>query len=508
MSMSSDFAHLVTPKPISIPVDSHYHVNNNQQYNQFLGTNTQGADLTTHLQFNIKAGINAEWCGKTMLGLSNTAPNKLHRPWALEYLLSQIQDKFDKTCALTLRNLSQDSEFTQLLASHPRTKRVLVEVLQNFEDEPLLTPADQRYKNIDNELLTYTADIVESVSSYYAPLPKDDELLLTLSQIFLRKDDRSLLISIMRSFSRFLVRSETTDENCASNFNSQILDRVASFTLSNDFDLVLTSLDFIYQYSLPGNARVSHLLRSSHRQDIFRSRLPQLLIFQQKITNNPNDTAALQPLRLISRIKPPIPTSAPKLSSEHYRQISILNEPLRATAWMRCCYRSVPDGEVTQISLWKSYELQFEKDIQGTTKRKLLAAVDFIKNVSQAFVHSNAKVINLPNGQRKFIIKGIEPRFASVDIKTGDLEAFGQTTAKVDHKPTSQTAQQEPLDEYTPPTQLNDVNSSSVMLLTSLTNHPLGKELFKPYLEDLLMRVEAFPELVDELVDVLKYLQD
>lgn len=510
----TDFSNLVVPTPISIPMDHHIapgsRLNINPAVLNLPGTNTQGADIMTQLQFSLKASINLDWCKRTLLHFSRDSNTSfmINQPWALEYLLEDLRSNFDKTSALTLRNLSQDSDFTQLLASNPRTKKILLEVLENFQDDKedkAVEETDPRFKNIDDELLIYTVDIVESVSSYYAPLPKNDDLFLSLSQIFLQSNDRSLVISLMRSFARFLVRSETTEDNCASNFTSPILDRVASFLLTNDYDLILTSLDFLYQYSLPGIVRVSHLLRSTTRQDILRSSLPKLLTFQQNVSKNPNNLKSLQPMRLVKRTKPPVPETAPKLLPEHYRQISLLPEPLRATAWMRCCYKFVPTSDVTQISLWKAYEQQFEKDI---TKKKLLPAVDFIKNVSQAFNNSSAMVINLPNGQRRFIIKGIEPRQVSVDIKTGDLEAFGHIKPKEENEVVSAKSVQEPVQVYVPPTTLNDVNSSAVMLLTSLTNNPQGAELFKPDFEELMKCFESFPVLFDELVDVFKYLQD
>lgn len=142
--------------------------------------------------------------------------------------------------------------------------------------------------------------------------------------------------------------------------------------------------------------------------------------------------------------------------------------------------------------------------------KKLLPAVDFIKNVSNAFPNSSAMVLNLPSGQRKFIIKGIEPRFQSVDISTGEYEAFNQIEKSQNHdldllNPLD--SKQEPLPIYNPPQQLNDVNKSSSMLLTSLTNNPIGKELFKPVEEEIFKKIEAAPVLFDELADSLKYLQ-
>lgn len=508
----------ITPTAIVVPNDSQIsnlgynnYSQTNQNYYNHPGTNFQGSDLMTHLQLNIKAGINLEWCSKTILQFSNSAPYLIKHQWILDYLLNDLYENFDKTSALSLRNLSQDGDFTQLLALHPKTKKILYEVLSHYEDEDNEVDDDSttKFKNLDHELLMYIVDIVESVSSYIAPAPKNDELFISLTKIFHYQNDRSLLISIMRSFARFLVRSELTIENCSSDINSSILDKIVSFLLTNDYDLILTSLDFLYQFSLPGNLRINTLLKTTTRQEILKLKLPQLLTYQLNINGNPNDFNNIQPLRLIKRTKPPVPTSPPELSPEHYKEIINLNEPIRATAWMRSSYRAIQEGEVTQISLWKAYEKQFEKET-AQNKKKLLPAVDFIKNVSNAFPNSSAMVINLPNGQRKFIIKGIEPRLKSVNSTTGEYEAFNEI--KNSDKESlalleNSKSKQEPLSSYNPPNQLNDVNKSSSLLLTSLTNNQVGKELFKPIEEELFKKIEAVPILFDELADTLRYIQ-
>jgi len=515
--MSTSSLPTITPTAIIVPNNNQINPNYNTNYhhlNQHVlnhpGTNYQGSDLMTHLQFSLKAGINIEWCSRTILQFSNSAPYLIKHQWILEYLLNDIYENFDKTSALSLRNLSQDGDFTQLLAVNPKTKKILYEVLKNYEDnndESKIMLSKIKKNNLDNELLMYITDIVESVSSYIAPAPKDDDLFISLTKIFNITTDRSLLISIMRSFARFLVRSELNIENCSMNLSNVILDKITSFLLTNDYDLILTSLDFLYQYSLPGNLRINTLLKSNQRQEILKLKLPNLLTYQLNISGNPNDFHNIKYQRLIKRTKPPIPTIPPKLSPDHYKAIISLQEPSRATAWMRCCYKAVIDGEVTQISLWKSYESQFEKE-SIENKRKLLPAVDFIKNVSNAFPNSSAMVINLTNGQRKFIIKGIEPRLKSVDIPTGEYEAFNKIQQKEEHVFSGSIDDiQEPLPKYQPPMIINDVNKSSSMLLTSITNNSMGKELFKPLQEDIFKKIQAVPILFDELVDCLKYLQ-
>ncbi|KAK7679303.1 hypothetical protein QCA50_017690 [Cerrena zonata] len=126
-----------------------------------------------------------------------------------------------------------------------------------------------------------------------------------------------------------------------------------------------------------------------------------------------------------------------------------LPEPLRATTWLRCCYEpyyppseaasninetsEVAPGEVTQISLWKAYETQFEEIWKNDSKldhASLLAAVEFIKNVTSAFPESETMVVNIPSAdpskpaKKKFVIKGIQPRQFPVSIEIGNYEAL------------------------------------------------------------------------------------
>ncbi|KAH3671364.1 hypothetical protein WICMUC_004661 [Wickerhamomyces mucosus] len=500
------------PPPQTQPINTGYNQSNNNVTNQF-----KSPELLTYIQYNIKAGVDLDWCNRTILNWSKSAPFVINKyPWILDYLLNDLQTNLNKTSALSLRNLSQDSDFTQNLALHPRSRKILYQVLNQFEKTDIFDNRESnlKFKNLDNELLSYTIDIVESISSYFAPAQKNDEIILILIKIFLKNSDRSLLISIMRSFARFLVRSQISEDDCSANLNNPLIfDKITSFLLTNDYDLILTSLDLLYQYCLPGNDRISNLFKNSFtRAEILKNSLIELLTFQLNISNNPNDFKNLQTLRLIKRTRPPIPKVASKLSQDQLKIISQLEEPFRATAWMRCCYKSVKESEVTQISLWKSYESQFDpsKQLPTTPKKKLLPAVDFIKNVSQAFIKSSAMVIDLPNGSRKFIIKGIEPRINPVDLRTGETEAYQEQTISNEFNSTYVNSKsiQESQTPYNPPTQLNDVNKSSGLLLTSLTNHPLGKELFKPNEEEIFKKIEAVPVLFDELVDALKYLQE
>ena len=100
-----------------------------------------------------------------------------------------------------------------------------------------------------------------------------------------------------------------------------------------------------------------------------------------------------------------MPTSAPELTEELYKIIVAFPEPIRASTWLHCCYEATmtEQAEVTQISIWKAYETQFQEiwkpNTEGTLNhnyKPLLPAVEFIKNVTKAFPYAEAKVVALP----------------------------------------------------------------------------------------------------------------
>jgi len=141
------------------------------------------------------------------------------------------------------------------------------------------------------------------------------------------------------------------------------------------------------------------------------------------------------------------PLAAPELTKDLYRIMLQFPEPARATTWLHCCYEPTTseEVEVTQISIWKSYETQFQEiwKVDGRDRNPnlhpLLPAVDFIKNVTKAFPNAEAKVLTVQTEgeeqpRKKFIIQGIQPRQFPVSIETGNYEAL---------KSFSETSQQE-----------------------------------------------------------------
>ena len=93
----------------------------------------------------------------------------------------------------------------------------------------------------------------------------------------------------------------------------------------------------------------------------------------------------------------------PMVPAELYTQMSAFAEPERAAKWLRCCFEESPSSDVTQISIWQAYQNRFLKDGH-------IPAADFIKQVSNTISGAQAQVVQGPNGQPRFIIKGISPR--------------------------------------------------------------------------------------------------
>ncbi|CDK30008.1 unnamed protein product [Kuraishia capsulata CBS 1993] len=530
---------VLNPQPIDPPTvqeqEAQFIANNRYLKNEPMisyvgipGLNHRGPDIQERLRLAFASGLPTEvkWALSTCLQLSNSTPYAVmlrSNPWLLEELLKHLNcSVFSESkgeplnddiglsldAAIVLRNMSQDTENASILSMSFTLREILVNILNNkcLINEPVITDLFE----VSKEILRYAVDIVESISSYLAPAQKDDYMFLSLMKILITTKDRSLIVSILRSLSRLMVRSNLSQPYAADNISQLLLDQVSSYMLlpasaGND-ELILASVDFLYQYCLPGDIRVPNLLKSFKRSMVLKAVLPRLLThgleFSTEFSNG------VQALKLVKRLKPPVPTSPPPLTDSLLAEIDALKEPDRATAWMRCCYQAASESEVTQISLWRSYEAQFHED----AKRRL-PAVDFIKNVSNAFPNSSAMVINLDDGGRKFIIKGIQPRHWSVNVSMGRFEALSRqpliTSVSEDGKVTG-SAMQEAINVYNyaqnSTVALREINTSSCLLLNCLVGTKLGHELFRGTLDDLLGKVMQVPALVPHIYDTLNAL--
>ncbi|CCD24835.1 Rsc9p NDAI_0E00190 [Naumovozyma dairenensis CBS 421] len=516
-----------------------YSLNNLNVFNQIPKDNisTAGVDSLSRFKLALLSGIPEEikWTLKKYLVYSTKAPYMIslkNLPDLLQLfknlildlmpiienfnqpLINDMNDKLQIgiTSLLILRNLAQDTESIQVLVADEEIKNFILFVLTKFQ---MISKGDPNWQlwesnsSYFNELIHYTIDLMEGISSYIAPAKKNNPFFQTLVSALNFTKDRYMVISILRSLSRLLVRSKADEESAADDLHEKSLNLIVSFLLiEKDSELIIASLDFLYQYMLPGNERISGLFDNEERYSIFTTMLPKLLTYNVKLPNYSalNETN----IKLITRVRPPPPTTPPHLPENLFKQLLLLNEPMRSTAWLRCCFEPVEDAEFTQIALWRAYEAKFSQPIRESG-RKLLAAVEFIKNVSNAFHDASAMVIvDQVTGKKRFVIKGIQPREKAISIKEGDIASrntlVGLTSKFLDDPYNLTPSKQLNLPSIDFPTELSDVSKVATTFLCLVSNDTKGpggkfcKEI-KPLIFHRLVDVPPLISLLSEYMD-------
>ncbi|CAI5757804.1 unnamed protein product [Candida verbasci] len=429
----------------------------------------------------------------------------LNKPWQIinEGNLANLDQDiltFSLDSLLTLRNLAQDIYNQQWLSQLPNFKKNLIDILKilyhwfyNKDFYNQITYNELiKFDNQFNECLVYTIDLLEPLTCYYIDNVKSDPLFNLLFKLLTFVDDKYLYVGILKCISHLLiiwdkdakVKDEDDDEeeeesenenegmeqddeemkvvnNCIDQITDVQLEKIINNLLIQDNEINNTVLEFVKMYvfskalnenypnSIPDSQRyrLKKLLQLKSTRSNYITLIKQLpkLIVSNLPLNEPSTTIKSIPhLNLTKRsLYSGIPTSAPDLNDELYKLILNMTEPARASAWLHCCYEPTNSahGEVTQISIWKAYENQFEEIWNANSRRKntnginsnnielqpLLAAVEFIRNVTKAFPHAEAKVITFEeNGEpkKRFIIKGIQPRQFPVSIDIGKYEAI------------------------------------------------------------------------------------
>lgn len=521
----------------------HYSLANLNIFQNLPNDSIRGTDDLSRMEMSLISNIDTEvkWALKKYLTYSNKAPymiNLKNLPHLLPLFINKINnlypiiENFNQSIIintqnmdflqiginslLILRNLAQDMDSVQILCNNKDLQKFILFILNKFElninnikqtDSSNNEPWKIYQSNLSyfNELIHYTLDLMEAISSYIAPAKKDDPFFQKLVSILNFTKDRNMFISILRSLSRLLVRSKADEESAADNLDSKTLNLIVSQLLIDcDSELIIASFDFLYQYILPGNERIKLLLNDSTSYSILFSVLPKLLAYNIPGPNY-NSISNTQ-IKLIKRLRPPPPLEPPQLSLNLFQLILRLDEPQRSSAWLRCSFEPVENAEFTQISLWRSYESKFAKPIRDSG-RKLLPAVEFIKNVSIAFPHASAMVINDPKtGSKKFVIKGIQPRVRAISISEGEIESnklktllqskFIDTTSD-----TISPVKQDNLPIVKFPSVLSDVSKVATTFLCLISNDSKGPglEMCKKIKPIILHKLADIPPLTDAL---------
>ncbi|GEQ68285.1 hypothetical protein JCM33374_g1952 [Metschnikowia sp. JCM 33374] len=397
---------------------------------------------------------------------------------------------------LSLRNAAQDLHNQQWLCQVPHFRRYAVDALK-FLNAWFFSPSVRKSYTLDKasdsfrESLKHLLDVLDPLTCFYVETPKNDPLFHQLLVLLTHTNDKSVLMVVLKCLQHLLflggaggLVSRNPDEpdcnNCIDAVQSEHLQVIVRSLLVNDDELNYAVLSFLKQYlssealhaqykSSPKQSQLYRLKKlvdvvndgSQSNLHVLLKQLPELTVARLPLVD-PAQMSLSLPLQLKKRSTySGVPTVTAKLPQGLYDILLTFPEPLRATTWLRCCYEphTIPPkergvatessaGEVTQISLWKSYENQFEaiwKDRFNPKWPNLLPAVDFIKNVSTAFPNSEAMVVNVPTtdpaqpARKKFIIKGIQPRQFPVTIDIGNFEALRKNHPLPEDKSASAT---------------------------------------------------------------------
>lgn len=397
---------------------------------------------------------------------------------------------------LALRNAAQDLHNQQWICQAPRFREHAVEALRflnawHFAPSKKKLYAMEQQSGVFRESLKHLLDVLDPVTCFFVETPKNDPLFQQLLLLLTCSNDKAVICVVLKCLQHLLflggaggVKPRHPDEpdgnNCVDAILREHLRVAVRLLLVQDDEVNFAALLFVKQYLLSQalhaqhkqSLKLSQLLRLHKLVDaagqddgpgsnlhILLKQLPELVVARLPLVD-PSRLPHTVPLQLQKRSAySGVPAVTAKLPQDLYDIILTFPEPLRATTWLRCCYEprlilqrergELTAGEVTQISLWKLYENQFEaiwKDRFNPKWPNLLPAVDFIKNVSSAFPNSEAMVVNVPApdpsqpARKKFIIKGIQPRQFPVSIDIGNFEALRKSTAAPEERSVSDTA--------------------------------------------------------------------
>lgn len=385
-----------------------------------------------------------------------------------------IKQQRDLELLLTLRNMAVAPENAKYLAKLPLCKDIIAYGL------------DITNYGVNEEYLHYCIELLEMTSIFMKCDSFQDTLFQNLVRLVSDGDDRSILVPALRSMSRLLIQDEI---NICKSFSTAFISQILRYLLTTDYELIAASLDFLYQYTAhPEN--ISKLMTDATDTAAARAHLIRLLTFGM----NSAATAAPEYRKLPKRVPDPVPEEAPELKPDVVAELMTYSEPDRAALWIRSCYEPNPRSEVTQISLWKTYEAQFEPHARAGGTR-LLPAVEFIRNVAAAFHNSQAVVSALPNGQKKFVVKGIQPRrFAIAPSKLKEKEAGGSSDTK--NGPAS-SAKQPPV-----------FGATVALVLQNIARSDDGKRMLRPVIGDLIAASLKNANVAGYIGDLLVILDD
>lgn len=294
---------------------------------------------------------------------------------------------------LILRNMALLEENAKYLSEICPIRDLLTIVL-NLPARPMVI-----------ELKLNALEIAEQLTKYWSLDSTDPLYISLLNQLDIGLDRGTSLITL-RTISRIALNLEVS--NRLERVPISIITRLCAWTLLDDDELVSACLDFFYQFTaVPENVAflLTHAADGSIQLHALIVQLGRLLQHDAQETFTKRSLSPAIPAK--------IPTDVPALPADVLEQITHSSEPERSALWLKVCFEEDEEAEITQIAIWQAYQARFSRI--SSVQNPVLAAAEFIKNVSTTFPRANAQVINGP--PPRFIIKGIKPRHIPVDAK-------------------------------------------------------------------------------------------
>ncbi|RSL88247.1 hypothetical protein CEP51_001835 [Fusarium floridanum] len=255
------------------------------------------------------------------------------------------------------------------------------------------------------ELKHLTLDIAEQLTPFMT-LESDDPLYKTLLTQ-MTSDDRGTILTSLRALGRISMNLEAT--NKLGDIPGPVLERIASWLLLNDDELIDACLDFLYQYTAVVS-NVDTLMRSLTPENLV-DHLARLLAHGARKTQRDFILVPEQRIPARDQIAP--------MPEDLLQEMLKLEEPDRVHRWVRCFFEEDNNSFVTQLAAWQAYQNAFVGPLK-TIGQPLITPADFIRNSTSVYKDSNAQVLREPGDpQQKFIIHGIRarPRPLSTDGK-------------------------------------------------------------------------------------------
>lgn len=301
--------------------------------------------------------------------------------------------------ALILRNLCLQPENAKFILRSPLLADILTRGLRLCDTFESL------------EMKQYCVEICDSIPPTLQINSEDDPLYLTLSH-GLDSDDRSLLLSSLRSLSRLSIADE--NNRLLQDIKPSTIARLIQYLQLDDVELLCALNAFFFQFTTY-RINTAALVKNPEIGTLVRRLLGLTMWNAQDKSEAVVISESQQVVPEVTALPPP--PEPPHLSEEIIRELLTFQEPERAIHWMRACFEVDKEAAVTQILLWQSYRTLFTPfslpTQNGTVQvsgKPLLQAADVIKMVGTAFNGAMAMVTNHPSEGQKFIVRGIRCR--------------------------------------------------------------------------------------------------